>query len=144
MGVGAVKIPVPFTPGNGRPPSHEKDNKFQGYRGIFNRSIKEVLYLDEKIKSKIISLRSTGTGYRRVAALLGISVDAVKHFCKLRGIAGYGGGVGKEDITINLRRTVVAKSKCVFCNKPIEVLNGGRVRKYCSPSCRKKAWIEKG
>lgn len=96
-----------------------------------------------EIKSEIIRLRSNGIGYRRIASVLGIKASAVKSFCKLRGIAGFGGGIGKVSTEANLRKIVVANGKCAFCEKQIAILNGGRKRKYCSDACRKMAWRKK-
>jgi hypothetical protein len=75
--------------------------------------------------------------------MLGIKAGAVKNFCKLRGIGGYGGGVGKNNVAQNLRKIVIAQTKCAICLKEIAILNGGRARKYCSDACRKKAWNNK-
>lgn len=80
---------------------------------------------------QVREFRRKGVGYRAIAAVVGVSRDEVRNYCKSRGLDG----LGDE---------VMAKAKkerfCQQCNKKLPPHKSGRVSKYCSDECRQKWW----
>lgn len=91
--------------------------------------------MTEKQKKEIIRLRMAGCGYKRIAALLNISRDRVKYFCKNNGLSGFGKNIREKD----LPKPEETNGVCKCCGLPIEQPKKGRTRKYCSMEC-KKLW----
>lgn len=75
-------------------------------------------------KEQIRSLRKEGLGYKKTAQTLGISVDAVKAFCR------------KEKLTGKTQQGDI----CPSCGKPLVQIAKRKRRKFCSDQCREKWW----
>ena len=85
-------------------------------------------------KQKIQELRVKGDGYKAIAAVLSISRDTIRGYCKRNGLDG--------DLTlISLKEKQNQNSICACCNKVIKQKEHGR-RRFCSEDCRRKWWNE--
>lgn len=73
-------------------------------------------------KQKIAELQRQGLGYKRIAAVTGISVNTVKSFCKAHPFG--------EDVC----------RRCPQCGKPIFQPPHKREKKFCSDRCRNAWW----
>lgn len=71
-------------------------------------------YQEEQIKR----LRQDGCGYKKIAQVLGLSVDAVKYYCRKH-----------KDTSV-----------CLACGKPLIQIPKRKTRKFCSAACREKWW----
>jgi len=88
-------------------------------------------------KDKVYELRMKGVGYKAIAAVLGLSRDSVRNFCKTNALMG--------DASVVAMNTEVKKVQgiaCQCCGKPIVQVEKGRVRKFCSEECRRMWWKE--
>lgn len=86
-------------------------------------------------KQQIQDLRLKGLGYKAIAAVLGISRDTVRGYCKRNGFAG--------NVTVIALKTEEKKEQnllCPCCSKPIKQPKRGRARRFCSDECRRKWW----
>jgi len=54
--------------------------------------------ITDEIATRIKQLRAIGIGYGMIATKTGLKVDTVKKYCKRQNIAGYLGGVAKEEV----------------------------------------------
>jgi len=77
-------------------------------------------------KEKIRYLRGEGMGYKAVASKLGLTVDAVKSYCKRSGL----NGVAAEN----------AETACRQCGAVLERKPGAGQKKFCSDQCRSAWW----
>lgn len=75
-------------------------------------------------KQKVSGLQHQGLGYKKIAALTGISVNTVKSFCKAHP-------------TIEIKDT---EFRCLNCGAPVTQTLHKRKRKFCSDMCRSKWW----
>ena len=79
-------------------------------------------------RQQIHDLRLKGTGYKAIAALLGISRDSVRGFCKRN----------KMEVVDRVNNQLV----CPCCGRVITKSTRGRTRRFCSDGCRRKWWAE--
>lgn len=86
-------------------------------------------------KQQIQELRLKGTGYKAIAAVLGLSRDCVRGFCKRNGLDG-----DSKVVSLNVEERVRNHVLCACCNIPIKQNQRGRVRRFCSEECRRKWW----
>jgi len=86
-------------------------------------------------KQQIQELRIKGVGYKAIAAVLGMSRDTVRGYCKRNGLEG-------DSIVISLNVEEKKKNHllCTCCSKPIKQNDRGRARRFCSDECRRKWW----
>ena len=95
-----------------------------------------MLKSDEKIK--VIELRNKGYGYKAIAGILKIKRDAVRDYCKSKGLEGYLGYGALGTIKENNY-----SMKCNQCGKEINRHDtAGRKQKFCSEECRRLWWNE--
>lgn len=80
---------------------------------------------------QVRDFRRKGVGYRAIAAVVGVSRDEVRNYCKSRGLDGLGGEVMARD---------KIERYCQQCHKILPAQNVGRRRKFCSDACRQKWW----
>lgn len=80
---------------------------------------------------QVREFRLKGVGYRAIAAVVGVSRDEVRNFCKSRGLDGTGATVADRAQTERF---------CLQCNKKLPAHKQGRRRKFCSDQCRQKWW----
>ena len=79
----------------------------------------------EEMRS-VKELMLQGLGYRRIAALTGLSADTVKSYCR------------RHNDHPQIFSTDLAH--CLNCGKTITQIPHHRPRKYCSDSCRMLYW----
>ena len=85
--------------------------------------------MSEIEKQQILDLRLKGIGYKAIAAVIGVSRDAVRGFCKKNGL----GGDEKAEQAEN-------KHRCPCCGQVVTKKDRGRNRRFCSADCRRKWW----
>ena len=56
--------------------------------------------------AQIQELRIQGKGYKTIAAMVGLSRDIVRNYCKANGLEGYGGFVA-----VNLRKDTAGRDE---------------------------------
>ena len=71
---------------------------------------------------QVRDFRRKGVGYRAIAAVVGVSRDEVRNYCKSRGLDGLGGEVMARD---------KIERYCQQCHKILPAQNVGRRRKFC-------------
>ena len=91
--------------------------------------------MTETEKELILDLRVKGSGYKAIAAILGISRDKVRHFCKHYGLEG-----SAEMVSYNIKERVKSKELCANCYKTINQKTTGRPRRFCKDKCRRAWW----
>lgn len=91
--------------------------------------------MTETDKELILDLRVKGSGYKAIAAVLGISRDQVRHFCKHYGLEG-----SVEMVSYNIKERVKLKELCANCYKTINQKTTGRPRRFCKDKCRRAWW----
>ena len=96
---------------------------------------KEVERMTEQQAKKILEMRSHGFGYRSIGAMVGLSRDIVRNFCKSRGLTGYG-----PVLCQNVQKEIQRGKACLYCGGGLEQPPTGRHRKFCSDSCRREWW----
>lgn len=81
--------------------------------------------MTERQARQIQELRSRGQGYKAIASATGLSRDAVRYFCKSKGIETADSKPG---------------DRCPSCGKPLEQPRTGRRKRFCSELCRRAWW----
>lgn len=110
-------------------------------------------------QEEIRRLRAQGEGYKKIGALLDLSVNTVKSFCRRDADRGHDRSAEQED-TRNLSVVTNEESNignqqeehdavehvpsdallCLRCHKPITSQGKRRTRKFCSDSCKVAYW----
>jgi len=80
-------------------------------------------------RSQIEKLQRQGLGYRRIAAMTGISVNTVKSYCKRNPTPSLAEEELPEDLAL-----------CRNCGKPVSQTPHKRKKVYCSDKCRMAWW----
>ena len=94
-------------------------------------------------QEEIRRLRDCGEGYKRIAAMLGLSVNTVKSFCQRDNVkqeTGRPDDTTAKSCVYTSRENVIGESLCLRCGKPIAQIPGRRERLYCSDACRMGYW----
>lgn len=91
--------------------------------------------MTEVEKQQIYELRLKGVGYKAIAAVLGLSRDNIRGFCKRNGLDG-----DSKVVHLNVEEQKKRHILCSCCGKPIKQKKRGRVRRFCSDECRRKWW----
>ena len=86
--------------------------------------------MTSKQQEQIRHLRRSGVGYKRIASLLGLSVNTVKSFYHR----------DKECEVEAAEQEVIAGLLCQNCGKTIHHVKGKRTRLFCSGACRVAYW----
>ena len=79
-------------------------------------------------KARITALRHDGIGYATIAAMLGISKEAVKSFCRRNALTG------------NTASSTPPEGLCRNCGAKIVQNPKTRKKVFCSPDCRCAWW----
>ena len=79
-------------------------------------------------KARITALRHDGIGYATIAAMLGISKEAVKSFCRRNALTG------------NTASSPPPEGLCRNCGAEIVQNPKARKKAFCSPDCRNTWW----
>lgn len=80
-------------------------------------------------KSQITSLRAQGLGYKKIAQLIGLSVNTVKTYCKRNSL---GGSV--------MTQPGSDEKVCKCCGATLVQTLGRKRKVFCSDACRTKWW----
>lgn len=86
-------------------------------------------------RSKIISMRLDGAGYKSIASLLDLSRDSVRNFCVKIGLDGIASVSYDEDFKNSFDAELLGKN-CRYCSQELVQNRTGRIKYYCSSSCR--------
>ena len=87
--------------------------------------------MTEQQKTQTIRLRGEGFGYARIAAMLGISDNTVKSFCRRSGLTGNTGFEHKD---------AEKEHFCQQCGLPVRQNPGRKEKKFCCDRCRNLYW----
>lgn len=93
--------------------------------------------MTEILKQQIYDLRLKGVGYKAIAAVIGISRDSVRGFCKRNGLDG-----DSLVVALNMEEQKKQRLICSCCAKPLQKNGRGRPKRFCSNECRRKWWNE--
>jgi endogenous inhibitor of DNA gyrase (YacG/DUF329 family) len=91
--------------------------------------------MTEVEKQQIYDLRLKGIGYKAIAAVLGLSRDSVRGYCKRTGLEG-----DAKAVSLNVDEMKKQNLICICCSKPLKQNGRGRTRRFCSEECRRKWW----
>jgi endogenous inhibitor of DNA gyrase (YacG/DUF329 family) len=93
-------------------------------------------------QEEIRRLRNSGEGYKRIAAMLGLSVNTVKSFCQRDNVKQAGLNLDHTELnaTCFSQENATGEGVCLRCGKPIVQNPGRRKRLYCSDACRMGYW----
>lgn len=91
--------------------------------------------MTEVEKQQIHELRLKGLGYKAIAAVLGLSRDSVKSYCKRNGLYG-----DVSVVSLNIEEMKKQSLVCLHCGKKLKQKKKGRTRKFCSEECRRIWW----
>lgn len=80
-------------------------------------------------KRILATYRKQGIGYKKIAQLMGLSVNTVKTYCKRNALGGM--------ITVSPCSTEKA---CKYCGATLVQTPGRKRRIFCSDVCRSKWW----
>lgn len=86
-------------------------------------------------KEYIYRMRNEGKGYKGIAALLGLSENTVKSFCKRNNL----GGLTEQKSEYEVENKMDTPF-CKNCGKPLDIRQGVKPRKFCSDKCRLAWW----
>lgn len=89
--------------------------------------------MTDEQKKKIQELRLEGLGYKAIANVVGVSRDAVRGHCKRYELTG-----NATVVALNMQVKKQKNVVCLYCEKPLKHKAKGRIRKFCSDSCRRK------
>ena len=78
-------------------------------------------------REKIIGLRASGMGCKKIAQETGLSENTVKSFCRRM--------VAEKPGLVEMVNAV-----CECCGKQVEQIPGRKKRRFCSDICRVKWW----
>lgn len=80
-------------------------------------------------QEEVRSLRAGGAGYKKIATLLGLSVNTVKTFCRRN-----------DKAQLSEEGTVAEGNLCPRCHKEIVQPPGRRRKVFCCDACRVAYW----
>lgn len=85
--------------------------------------------MTQEQQQEIRRLRAMGEGYKRIGAILNLSVNTVKSFCR-------------RDSAVNPLQSQEKgnQAACLRCGRPLVLTPGRRKRLFCSDACRMAYW----
>ena len=85
--------------------------------------------MTQEQQQEIRRLRAMGEGYKRIGAILNLSVNTVKSFCR-------------RDSAVNPPQSQEKgnQAACLRCGQPLILIAGRRIRLFCSDACRMAYW----
>lgn len=100
-------------------------------------------------QSQIRELREAGCGYKKISILLNLPITTVQSYCKRKMprkqeslfFQPHSGDDAEAVSTVTPPKQ--AKGICLFCGKPINLIEGKRHRMFCSGACRTAHWRKK-
>ena len=84
-------------------------------------------------KRQISDLRSKGYGYKKIAALTGISDNTVKSFCRRNKF-------DEETVSEQAMKYTGETTQCENCGKEIHQLAKRKKKRFCCDKCRNAWW----
>ena len=90
-------------------------------------------------KSEIMLLRRQGVGYKRIAAIMEISVETVKSYCR----RNFEENAIKAEVSMRNASSDDKSgsfSPCKHCGSPLQQTPGKRRREFCGSACRAAYW----
>ena len=87
-------------------------------------------------REQIISLRTAGQSYARIADTLNLSVNSVKSFCRRNALSDCTGSAVKP---IKAEAPLGATA-CEQCGCPVRQTPGRKHKRFCSDTCRTAWW----
>lgn len=81
-------------------------------------------------KEKVSQMRGEGNSYSKIAAVLGISENTIKSFCRRNNLGGVSIGVGSKGDGV----------LCPKCKSPLTHTVGAKQKRFCSDKCRLAWW----
>lgn len=85
-------------------------------------------------KEQILKLRTDGLSYGEIACELGMRINTVKSYCRRK----FNGDHKKK--TVEPGSIVSNIEHCQECGKPIQQIQGRKIKRFCSDTCRMKWW----
>lgn len=85
--------------------------------------------------NQIVEMRMKGIGYKSIGAVVGLSRDIVRNYCKSHNLMGY-----TSALTKNIKMKMENGEACLFCGADMEQPKTGRPRKFCCEKCRREWW----
>lgn len=89
---------------------------------VFLGMTKGVLFMTKEDRNQIGALRRSGYTYAEISAVLGISVNTIKSYCRRNQLTEVSGPV------------------CKNCGKPITIRPKCKPRQFCTDTCRIMWW----
>ena len=86
-------------------------------------------------KEEILKLRAHGLSYGEIATEVGLCINTIKSYCR-RKI----NNLGKKDAVKRQQPTVAGVHSCQECGKSIQQIQGRKLKRFCSDTCRMKWW----
>ena len=93
--------------------------------------------MDKNIQEKIKELRISGLGYKKIAAIVGVSVGNVRYYCKTHNMAGVG-----SELKLFYEEPGSQRKYCKQCGNEIVRLPHSGKKLFCCELCRRKWWKE--
>ena len=88
--------------------------------------------MNQMQKERISELRSSGMGYKKIAELLGISINTVKSYCKRSNLC----------VVTQHGSDLYQTPYCPTCRSSVSQTPGKKAKKFCSDKCRLTWWNE--
>lgn len=93
--------------------------------------------MTDREKKTIQELRMQGEGYKAIATALGMTRDRIRGYCKRHGLMGEA-----SLVRANIRERIRENKSCAQCGAIIKQPGRGRLKRFCSTSCRRTWWKE--
>ena len=94
--------------------------------------------MTEKQKSEIIRMREDGVSFSKISEITGISRNTIKSFCRRADATQY------TESTEGTEAEKIVKTEdglnCKQCGKPLQLVPGRKIPKFCCKDCRTKWW----
>lgn len=94
--------------------------------------------MEERQKQQIVLLRQEGLGYKKIATIIDVSVDAVKSYCKRNKITAP--ATKAVPIVPLIDERDESGDICPECGNEIAQIPKMRARRFCSNNCRDAWW----
>ena len=81
-------------------------------------------------RKMLATYRQQGYGYKKIAQIMGLSVNTVKTYCKRNALGG----------KVDSQNPGTMEKVCQYCGAPLAQTPGRKPRVFCSDGCRTKWW----
>lgn len=86
--------------------------------------------MTQEQQQEIRRLRAMGEGYKRISAILNLSLNTVKSFCRRD---------NAEELPDEAAQST-EQAACLRCEQPLAIVPGRKRRLFCSDACRVAYW----